>query len=182
MHPGRSGKWRARGNRKELEGGNRKEDMDRNQAARKQLLSVVRRRILTRSEDVDAAPLFDQHWPHPNWKYIKMKTIPKIWVKILLTQMVTRRDRVQDHHSRWQDQYLKNMYKCKRCIWTHGGGKFNISMYKYKNSNTKIQKYKEGDRRVKVHLHTWRWQVQCFNKRKSLPIICELYMCGSSAI
>ena len=75
MQPGKSGKWRPRGNRKELGGGNRKEDMDRNQRLAGNSCYLVDgggywHCVLL--EDVDAASLFDQHWPRPNCRNTKI--------------------------------------------------------------------------------------------------------------
>ena len=79
MQPGKSGKWRARGNRKELGGGNRKEDMDRNQSLAGNSCYLVDEEDIDTVllEDVDAASLFDQHWPSHSCRSTKIKAIQK---------------------------------------------------------------------------------------------------------
>ena len=140
MHPGKSGKWRARGNRKELGGGNRKEDMDRNQRWAGSSCYLVEdidtalvevERILTLREDVDALSL--------------ALTTSKIQIQIYP---------VQNQNNPKKDAWKRHMYPLNqmvtegdRCICTHGADRFNVS-----------------------------------KGRKSLLIICELYMCCSNTI
>ena len=111
MHPGKSGKWRARGNRKELGGGNRKEDMDRNQSLAGNSCYLVE------LEDIDTARGCWRchalsHWPHPNCRNTKIKTIQKCkrCAKIhmySLNQMVAEGGKVHLHIWCWQVQCFK---------------------------------------------------------------------------
>ena len=150
IQPGRSGKWRREGNRKEVGGGNRKEDMDRNQ--RKRLLSVDED-IDTGLEDVDAAMprYFDSTdhflWKEEAWSFfmdsIFWADFNKIFCKGALRERIHKKS-IQGFYNikictikliknweiveKWTKSSLTRWWHRRwGCICTHGGDRFNVS-------------------------------------------------------